>query len=389
MANGQDQKIFNSIQILNELLSGPKSRNYLSKKLNLQPSTVTYSINRLKKMDIVKGSLVVSKDNLNRGRKSTELMLNPKAGVIFGVDLLVDSFTLQILHIDKSVFTIVKEKFDDVIITASKGSGERFIQCINYILSIAEAKCANIKCFGGCISVAGIVDANKDTLVKSLTHGIENICVKQCFEDRAYPIFLENDANCAAFKYRVNEKDSFLYSLVRLYDNLILPFDAPLLGVGIGIIINGTIYVGWDAKAGEFSNFVYQNGKQNRQLDFPNDVLNGLKDSPKNLNLFLNDYLDKLLFTNALLNPRTIYLGGEGQQLKDKIIELLLLRYPEKNVSDVINKMCFTFLEDTEDDVAIGACYLVLNLLFKNRVLSSVSSNDGIYFSALEEMLRT
>ena len=56
MANGQDQKLTNSIQILNELRTGPKSRLSISKALNLQPSTVTYSINRLMELNFVTDS---------------------------------------------------------------------------------------------------------------------------------------------------------------------------------------------------------------------------------------------------------------------------------------------------------------------------------------------
>lgn len=371
MANGQYQKLVNSTQILRELRSGPKSRNYLVKTLGLQPSTITYSINRLKELKLVLDTNIVSEDNQTRGRKSTQIKLNPKAGVVFGVELLVDDFTITILNIDKSPYSIIKETFDKTIITAEKGSIERFKQCIDYILSLIEERCKKQILMGGCISIAGIVDSDGLTVVKSLTHDISNAYIGDCFKDKPYPVVLENDANCATIKYREENTDSFLYSLVRSYDNHILPNGAPFIGVGMGLVINGSLLRGWDSKAGEFVNFIYQGGKQNRQLDFSNELLSNLNEDNSKLNHFLMNYVDKLLFTNALINPRTIYLGGDSEIWNDKIVQIILEKFPEKNEEDVKNNMCFTFLQDTKDDVCYGACCLFLDFLFHMPYLNS------------------
>jgi hypothetical protein len=365
MANGQDQKLTNSIQILNELRTGPKSRSYLSKELKLQPSTVTYSINRLMELDFVNDSKKVSLDNRVRGRKSTQLNLNGKVGVVFGVDLLVDKFIITICYIDKSEYLIIKENFDDVIINAEKGSSKRFFQCLNYVLSLIETKCANTKLYGGCVSVAAIIGEDERTIVKSLTHGISNISVEECFDKRDYAIFLENDANCAAYRYIKYNNDSFVYSLARLYDSASICPDAPQLGVGLGIIAQGRINKGWGSKSGEFSNFIYQEGKQNRQLECSNELLKDINSCPENLMAFLDNYLDRLLFTNALLNPRTIYLGGDNEIWKEKIIKSIMNHFHKTSKEDVENNMCFTFLSDTEYDIAIGASYCMLDFLFE------------------------
>jgi DNA-binding Lrp family transcriptional regulator len=389
MANGQDQKLTNSIQILNELRTGPKSRNYLSKELNLQPSTVTYSINRLMELNFVTDSKTVSKDNRVRGRKSTQLVLNGKAGVVFGVDLLVDKFIATICYIDKSEYLVIKESFDDVIINAEKGSSERFFQCLNYVLSLIEAKCANTKLYGGCISVAGIIGEDERTIVKSLTHGISNVNVGQCFEKRDYNIFLENDANCAAYRYIHYNNDSFVYSLARLYDSHDICADAPQIGVGIGIIAQGKINKGWGSKSGEFTNFIYQDGKQNRQLDCPNELLEDINSSPNKLNTFLDNYVNKLLFTNALLNPRTIYLGGDNKMWEDKIIKSFMNYYNIRDKEHAVKNMCFTFLDNTEYDIAIGASYYMLDFLFELPLNSKSMSISSYYESPLfKEILK-
>ena len=135
MANSQYQKLLNSTQILRELQTGPKSRNYLVKTLNLQPSTVTYTLNRLKDFNLVLDSKTVSSDNHRKGRKSTEVLLNKEAGVVFGVDLLVDRFKVVISYLDNTLYTFIEEEFQEIIINAKKGSEIRFKQCIKYIAS--------------------------------------------------------------------------------------------------------------------------------------------------------------------------------------------------------------------------------------------------------------
>lgn len=364
MANGQYQKIVNSTQILQELRKGPKSRSYLVNSLKVQPSTVTYTLNRLKDNNLVVDTNVISDDNHKKGRKRTQVVLNKDAGVVFGVDLLVDSFKIIILNFDGSIFTKIEEEFNNTIIPAKKGSVKRFKQCIRYILSTIEAKCCNTKILGGCISVAAIVDFDGLTVVKSLTFDIVDVDIQDCVKNRDYPVYLENDANCAAIKYREGNYDSFLYSLVRTYYDKELPEGVPSLGVGMGIVINGQLFRGWGSRSGEFVNFVYQEGKQNRQLDIANEILMKLNDNKSNLKLFIDNYVDKLLFTNALLNPRTIYLGGDSEIWNDKILESISERFPGKSEEEIKTTFCFTFLEHTEDDVAYGASYLMLDFLF-------------------------
>ena len=371
MANGQYQKLLNSTQIIRELRNGPKSRNYLVQNLNVQPSTVTYTINRLKDLNLVVDSKVISEDNHKKGRKSTQVLLNKHVGVVFGVDLLVDNFNVIISNIDGTLFTSLHEDFNDVIITAKKGSVQRFKQCIKYILSSIEAKCCSTTLLGGCFAVAGIIDFNGLAIIKSLTHGIVDTNIEDCIKDKAYPVYLENDANCAAIRYRNENYDSYLYSLVRTYYNHVLPDGVPLLGVGMGIVINGQLFRGYESKAGEFVNFVYQEGKQIRQLDIGNEDLMQLNDNISSLKLFINNYVDKLLFTNALLNPRTIYLGGDSEIWNEHILKSIGERFPDKNEEDIKSTFCFSFLENTEDDIAYGASQLMLDFLFHMPYLNS------------------
>lgn len=371
MANGQYQKLVNSTQILRELRSGPKSRNYFVQNLKVQPSTVTYTLNRLKDLKLVKDSNLISEDNHIKGRKSTQVLLNKEFGVVFGVDLLVDSFKVIISYIDGTLFTKIDEPFNDVIITEKKGTEKRFKQCLNYILSIIEAKCCNTRILGGCISVAAIINFDGLTVSKSLTHDIVNVNISDIVHKKKYPVYLENDANCASIKYKKDSYDSFLYSLVRTYYNHILPDGVPVLGVGMGIVINGKLFRGWDSKAGEFVNFVYQEGKQNKQLDIDNKELMQLNDNKASLKLFINNYVDKLLFTNALLNPRTIYLGGDSEIWNDNILKCIRERFPEKSEDEIKNTFCFSFLKHTEDDIAYGASQLMLDFLFHMPYLNS------------------
>ncbi len=371
MANGQYQKLVNSTQILRELRSGPKSRNYFVQNLKVQPSTVTYTLNRLKDLKLVKDSNLISEDNHIKGRKSTQVLLNKEFGVVFGVDLLVDSFKVIISYIDGTLFTKIDEPFNAVIITEQKGTEKRFKQCLNYILSIIEAKCCNTRILGGCISVAAIINFDGLTVSKSLTHDIVNVNISDIVHKKKYPVYLENDANCASIKYKKDSYDSFLYSLVRTYYNHILPDGVPVLGVGMGIVINGKLFRGWDSKAGEFVNFVYQEGKQNKQLDIDNKELMQLNDNKASLKLFINNYVDKLLFTNALLNPRTIYLGGDSEIWNDNILKCIRERFPEKSEDEIKNTFCFSFLKHTEDDIAYGASQLMLDFLFHMPYLNS------------------
>jgi len=99
------------------------------------------------------------------------------------------------------------------------------------------------------IGIAGVLDKKRTTLVESPNLPLLNsFPLKSLLEDRLHiPVFLENDANCAAL-------GELWAGAGRGHDNFLL-FTLGT-GIGSGLILGGRLWTGEEGKAGEFGHMV-------------------------------------------------------------------------------------------------------------------------------------
>lgn len=356
VANHQYQKIANSCLLLRELMKGRKTRAELAKKLGLQPSTVTYSTARLIEAGLVREEENAAKDG--QGRKAILLGLDPAYGNVVGVDLLVGLYRIVIRNIAGEVLMKEECAYDESV-TAGKGTRERFVQLVGCVRKKAEA--FSPIC-GMCIAVAGIVGEDFHSIINTWTHVLHHEDFSAFLSSFPYPVWFENDANCAAQKHLFEDKknhDSFLYTLIHYYQKKNVPAQVPTVGIGLGLVIDGTLYRGWHNKAGEFRSYLYDDSARPGQLRMTNDELIALGSDRKVQRRFMMELLRNLLAVQAIFDPRVLYIGGD-------IVS-------EEGIRDILDST-FPFLGEGESrisvvenatwDVSEGACTFVLDLLF-------------------------
>lgn len=121
--------------------------------------------------------------------------------------------------------------------------------CITVCQKLGIA-CKDIRSIG--VGVPGTIDKKRLTLVFGTNLFLENICFSDVFRPEfACPVFLENDANCAALGEYYGGAGEGISDLVMITLGT---------GVGGGIIINGEIYSGFNDIAGEIGHMVIQVG---------------------------------------------------------------------------------------------------------------------------------
>lgn len=349
----------------------------ISEFLGISFPTVTKIINLLleKKIVIEKGY----SDN-NTKRKASLYEYNPNSFYSIGikVELSSLSFILINLHgeeIKKTV--IIKDFFND----------ENFVF---YIIKELKAFLRNFQyqhlITGIGISLSGIVD-NKNKILKIGTnfHLFEK-SFKMIENSFNLPIYLINEANAGA----IGE-----FFLNRTFENQNMVFISIDSGVGAGIVIDGNLYTGNSAKAGELGHFTVENhGRKcncgnegclemycsNRailktfeeefqlsNLSFGDIFLKGLADTEKGKEILdkYTDYLAagirNLLF---LLDLDKVIIGGLiatysqyiEQDLKRKVFNNIFFK--DKTILE------FSKYEDYSN--LIGAAFLPFNNLFIN-----------------------
>jgi len=203
-----------------------------------------------------------------------------------------------------------------------------------------------------------------------------------------YPVWFENDANCAAQKYLFQDAkshDSFLYTLVHYYQKKNVPEQVPTVGIGLGLAIDGALYRGWNDKAGEFRSYLYDDQTRPGQLHMTNDELIALGSDKDVQKRFMMELLRNLLAARAIFDPRVLYIGGDIVT-KAGIKEILDDTFPFLGEEE----HCISVVENATWDVSEGACIFVLDALFHVPRVGEQSQGIGQWktiFSNQEDAL--
>ncbi|MDD5680486.1 MAG: ROK family protein [Candidatus Omnitrophica bacterium] len=216
---------------------GPLSRTDISKETDLNIVTVSNYVNNY----IDKG-LVIEKgfDVSSGGRKPTLVELDASGGYAIGLDMgPVDELAIMT---DLSAKIIWKEKRK-----RPQGHMEEAIKVAAELLNdiIANSKVPREKIMAVGFGISGVIDEETGTVrdtdpTRGRTTGSIN-SFRELVEQRfQIPVFIGNDATCAAF----GEKR---LSLERNIENMLYVYS----DVGCGIIIKGDIYCGAGGSAGE------------------------------------------------------------------------------------------------------------------------------------------
>ncbi len=206
----------------------PISRVQIAKITGLRPGTISTIVNRLiKKGVIYEGAEGPS----SGGRKPTYLYINGENAYVLAIDLGVRETVYAVSDFNGR---ILSQKA-----TITKGDPREFLeQLADEIETTINKHYSRLKFAGIGVSVPGLIKRETGEVAVSPNLGWNDLPVKKILENKLrLPVFVENDANAAAFSelwYGPLEEirvKTLLYILV-------------VDGLGSGLIINGELHVG-------------------------------------------------------------------------------------------------------------------------------------------------
>jgi predicted NBD/HSP70 family sugar kinase len=214
----------------------PISRAEIAKVSGLRPGTVSSIVNRL----IQKGVIYEGAEGPSSGgRKPTYLYINGENAYVLAVDIGVRDTVYAISDFNGR---ILKQK---AIIT--EGKPQDFLPFLaNEILKTLEKDYPRIKFSAVGVSVPGLIQRDEGIVTVSPNLEWNSTPVKAILEEKLnLPVFVENDANAAAFSELWYGPLDEIKVKTLLY---ILVVD----GLGTGLIINGELHVGSKIGLGGF-----------------------------------------------------------------------------------------------------------------------------------------
>lgn len=216
---------------------GPISRTDISKKTDLNIVTVSNYVN-----NYIEKGIVIEKgfDISSGGRKPTLVELDADGGYAIGVDIgPVDEVAIMT---DLSAKIIWKEQRN-----RPQGHMEEVIKVAVNLLDdvIGKSKIPREKILAVGFGISGIINEETGTVRdtdprRGRTTGSINAFRETIEQNFQLPVFIGNDATCAAFGEKRLSMEGSIENMLYIYSD-----------VGCGIIIKGDIYCGAGGSAGE------------------------------------------------------------------------------------------------------------------------------------------
>jgi DNA-binding transcriptional ArsR family regulator len=380
VGNSQYQKVANALLILQLLRKGPKARVAIAKELGLQPSTVTYNINRLQEAGLVRECSVVALkiEPVSLGRRAVALELNRDFGRVIGLELLADSIWASLIDPVGSV--VFSEQIEFPLLNTADAK-QRFEELVQTVVAQLVGLCAGIPVLGVGIALPGIVETNGQVVRDCWTHQLKDCDFSAFFaETFPFPVVLENDANCCVQRYlyegAAERQDNFLYLLARTYPSGHVPSGVSPFGIGLGLVFGGRLYRGSDSRSGEFISALMNRSEQGRQLAAGCKRKEDLEHDAAIRTAILDELVGNLRSIASVLDPQIIYLGGFLTDYCTEVQPLLS--------SDLAGKVVFA---NAHNDASEGAAVNLLSLFFRIPQVGDTSNQGWRYSTVLRSVL--
>ncbi|MDY4610265.1 MAG: ROK family transcriptional regulator [Sphaerochaetaceae bacterium] len=336
VGNSQYQKMANGLLILNLLRRKAYSRIEIAQILGLQPSTVTYSVNRLIENGTVRelagsdstggngntgtnggagGKYNIgangSANGNGVGRKRNLVGLNVDFGRVVGIELMSGLYHISICNIAGVI--VYQAALSYRIATKNNDPVRMFESLVKEVVEQAKELCGSLPVLGVCVAVPGIVLSGNTCIEECWTHGLKHADFSDFLSKFEFPVFFENDANCCAEKYlwvEGYEKDSFMYLLGRKHAPMVVPEGIPIIGLGLGLVMDGKLYRGSASRSGEYRASTLMGSDALGQVAMSaQELLNLDADSSIARKLIIEVFSD-IFCSISIFDPRVLFIGG-------------------------------------------------------------------------------
>ncbi len=214
----------------------PISRTQIAISGGLNKSTVSSLVDELITRGLVHETGI---NSVGAGRPATWLEIDPKAGMIIGVQLGVDFVSVAVTDLLGKI--LWKRKEDTNPAEDQNKMLDQTLRIVEEAMTVNKNEVSRFLGLG--LSTPGSVDLNEGTLIFAPNLHWQNVPFKRIFSEYTkLDTFVENDANAAAVA-------EHLFGSARESGDFIFIFAG--VGIGSGLFLDGHLYRGKNGFAGE------------------------------------------------------------------------------------------------------------------------------------------
>lgn len=300
-------------------LNSDLSRVEISRRLDLNKSTVSKIVNYLEELRIVEEA-AIGDAGPTGGRRPIHLRIRPDWGCVMGVEIQTEAFTVVGINLHGDVFFSHTEPLDlrehDLV--------DSFVEIIRRFRPSLEA--TGMPVIGIGVGLPGFVDPVRGVLRASMPLELyDEVAFVESTRERLgvhVPILVDNDANCGcwgelAFKHSPRP-ENFVFVLGELRKHTIEMDDYRIMALGLGLVLNGHVHHGTDYSAGEFRSILYRRGTVNQFSISDDQARRFLQDQSVDA-LIIDELARHISFLINVLNLRKVVIGGPMEILAEEL----------------------------------------------------------------------
>ncbi|WP_291637659.1 ROK family transcriptional regulator [Clostridium sp.] len=222
------------------------TKQNISKEIGVSIPTVIANVNELIKEGLVEEAGV---EGSTGGRKPIIVRFLPNSKYSFGVEFTLNNVRIILINLEAEI------KFDASFKVHDFKNMDDIMEKIHGIINnmLGEKKVNHKDILGIGFSLPGTV--NEESLILELAPniGLENVSFSRFVKILQFPIYLENEANSAAF-------GELTLGIAKKMRNLV--YISINEGIGAGVVIQDHLYKGKNKRAGELGHMtIVANGK--------------------------------------------------------------------------------------------------------------------------------
>ncbi|MFW5783371.1 MAG: ROK family transcriptional regulator [Spirochaetota bacterium] len=342
------------------------SRTELGHIHGLDKATVSTIVSELVDIGVV---MVADVDTTaaGPGRRREILQINERWGYVAGIELRPDGVTSCAADLHGRI--IASHRHHQRVERATLR--ETFFNCLESLK--ADDRVVDMPLLGVGVGLGGIVRREDAVIVHSIPLDIHEPFDFQSEIGRrlTVPLVIDNDANCAAWSEILLDRESpknSLFVLLEFRNGPETLLYGGGVGLGLGFVLNGSVYYGEDESAGEFRSIYWHPGYSS-QFGFTNEEAIDVANKPDSLDHLIRELAQHIaLFVNTL-NLKKVYIGGDAAEIGDSIVEAIQRAIRANWPYDEPIGCAIQIASTKSDTAAVGAAAMILERLFEEPLL--------------------
>jgi predicted NBD/HSP70 family sugar kinase len=333
----------------------------LAQSLGLDKSTITKIVSQLIEAEIVHEGAEGDAKPLG-GRKPIELRIRSDFGSFLGIEILTDHYRACLLDPDgkilaeaESTLAYSGKELRSVVLEALVDARKRMASSCPTLLGIG-------------VGLSGIVDAERGVVRRSLPLGVTRPVQLLASVDElfALPVRIENDARCCCWAELVRNRavlsEDFMFLLGEFRQERASELPAGI-GVGMGLVMDGTVHRGTDGTAGEFRS-IFRREDTRSQFGLPDEVIRrAAAESEAFVRVARELGMNVGLIVN-LLDLRRVIVGGSFEHWRAPLSTILAEEIEANSAYPGEARCEISFSSLGESVVAYGAASMLIARLF-------------------------